>query len=215
MDNQSNPSPINPAPVYSTSPISVKKKPPFLVIAIVVIIILLIIGMIMSRKNKNVPTAITETPTVEPSATPAPQVDKQTVKIQVLNGTGTPGQASTVVAELKTAGFSADNIKTDNATSYDHTVTTIAVKTGFSGIEDDIKTALSSTFDTINIDPTELGSDSAYDIVITTGGKLYETPTPKVTTAVTPTTGPTATPGPTTTPTNTPTPTMTPTPTPQ
>jgi len=214
MDNQINPNPINPTPTYSTQPTTVKNKPPIVVIVVIVIIVLAIIGMVMSKNNKNVQTNIAITPTQEPSPTPAPQVDKQTVKIQVLNGTGTPGQATTVVTELKASGFNADNIKTDNADKFDQTTTTIAAKAGFTVIADEIKAALNSTFDSINIDPTELGSESDYDIVITTGGKLYETPTPKVLPTTSPTSGPTSTPGPTTTPANTPTPTITPTPTP-
>ena len=216
MDNQNNQvNPINPTPVFTNPQISVKKKPPVLAIIIFVVVIVIVIFIFKNRQDKNTQSVNSITPTQEAiSPTIVPEVDKQTVKIQVLNGTGTPGQATAVVAELKTAGFNGDNIKTDNASKFDQSSTTIATKAGFSTIADDIKAALNSTFSSIDINPTELGSDSAYDVVITTGGKLYETPTPKITEKVNPTGGPTSTPSPTTNPTNTPMPTVTPTPTP-
>lgn len=185
-----------------------KKKGPLIAI-IVIIVLLLVVGFFVLRKSKkNSQTESTITVTQEPTPTEKPKVDKQTVTIQVLNGTGTPGQAGNAVDALKKAGYNADNIKTANASDYTHTVTTIAAKSGFEDTVSDIKSALSSAFDTINIDSTPLGPDGQFDIVVTTGGKLYQTPTPNATVAPT-SSSPTDTP----TPTNTPIPTSTPTPT--
>jgi hypothetical protein len=105
----------------------------------------------------------------------------------------------------------ADNIKTANAKEFTNTVTTIAVKEGFDSLSSDIKDALSSTFDTIEIDTTPLDKDSDFDIVVTTGGKKFEETTPtkaitQTTTSTSPTTSATPTSGPTTTTTATPTP---------
>lgn len=205
MDNQSTPT------TFSVQPLSQNRKTNNVLPIVVLIIVVAISVLIFFRgKNKNVKTSSVANVTPTQEATPAPTVavDKKTVKIQVLNGTGTPGQAASAVKALETAGYSADNIKTDNATKYDQTQTTITAKSGFSGTADDIKTALASTFDNITIDSSQLGSDSQYDIIITTGGKIYQTPTPKPTNTpvVTPTSSPNAT--------NTPTPTSTTTPTP-
>ncbi len=204
---------INPTiPNIPTMPVqrpAGKKKGP-LVAIIVIIVLLLIAGFFVLRKSKKTSqTESTITVTQEPAPTEKPKVDKQTVTIQVLNGTGTPGQAGTAVDALKNAGYSADKIKTANAPDYTHTLTSIAAKSGFEDTASDIKSVLSSTFNTINIDSTPLGSDGQFDIVVTTGGKLYQTPTPNATVAPT-SSSPTNTPTPSPTPSPTPTPTTSP-----
>jgi hypothetical protein len=189
-----------------------KNKKMGLIIGIVFIVLVLIVGIFILRQPKK--TEETKTPiseTQQPSPTETPVIDKKTVKIQVLNGTGTPGQAGTAVEALKKAGYVADNIKTANAKEFTNTVTTIAVKEGFDSLSSDIKDALSSTFDTIEIDTTPLDKDSDFDIVVTTGGKKFEETTPTkaitpTTTSTSPTTTATPTSGPTTTTTATPTP---------
>lgn len=176
-------------------------------IAIIVFIAIaaaIIAGIFLIRQPKKTDqTKATITENKEPTPTEKPEVDKKSVKIQVLNGTGTPGQAGTAVEALKEAGYNADNITTANAEEFNHTVTTIAAKDGFEDIAIDIKDALSSTFAEIKIDSTNLDSDSEFDIVITTGGKKFEeaTPTPAVTTSQSPTPSPTTTLTPSPTPT--------------
>src|SRR3989339_2042516 len=61
----------------------------------------------------------------ERTPTEKAKIDKSTVKIQVINGTGTPGQAGEVVKALVEAGYKADNIKTGNAEDFDNSTTTI------------------------------------------------------------------------------------------
>jgi len=141
----------------------------------------------------------------EPSPTEKPEIDKKSVKIQVVNGTGTPGQAGATVEALKNAGYDSDNIKTVNAEEFNNTTTTITVKDGFDDVASDIKDALKTTFDEIKIDSTNLDKNSEFDIIVTTGGKKFEevTPTPAITTSQSPTPSPTIT----TTPTPTPAPT--------
>jgi len=177
-------------------------------VIIVVIIVAAIIGGIFllrqPKKTKQPETNITKNK--EPSPTKKPEIDKKTVKIQVLNGTGTPGQAGTVLEDLKKAGYNSDNIKTGNAEEFNHTTTTIAAKDGFEDVASDIKDALKETFNEIEIDSTKLAGDSEFDIVITTGGKIFEeaTPSPEPTTELTSTPTPTVTSTPTSTPTPTP-----------
>jgi hypothetical protein len=152
---------------------------------------------------------------VEPTPTEKPKKDKASVKIQVINGTGTPGQASEVVKALTEAGYTADNIKTDNAEKFDNTATTVEAKIDFEEIANDIKNLLKATFSEITVKSTKIDEKSEFDIIVVTGGKIYATATPKPTEpAATPTGN--LTPTPTTKLTITPTvsPTQTPTPTP-
>lgn len=211
MDNLN--TPINTlSSSYISQPVDNKKKDLTKPVVIITIFIIIVFGIFLFRRQStsNQSEKITPTLTQEPSPTPIPNIDKKTVKIQVLNGTGTPGQANSAVNALTAAGYSKDNITTDNAADYNHTLTTISTKANFSSITSDIKSALSSTFDNISIDSSPLDNDSKYDIIVTTGGKIYEAP------ITTPTEIPTSTPtpNPSTTSTLTPTPTNTPTPTP-
>ena len=64
--------------------------------------------------------------TASPSAPPEAQVDLTKYPINVMNGSGTPGQAGAVKDLLTTAGFSVT--KTGNAPSYDFTKTVIKAK---------------------------------------------------------------------------------------
>ena len=185
------------------------------VIIVVIIIIVALVGavLILRQPKKTEPTKVAVVEKKAPSPTEKPKIDKKTVKFQVLNGTGTPGQAGTAVEALKKAGYSSDNIKTDNAEEFNNTVTTIEAKDGFADVATDVKNALKTTFDEINIDSTHLDKGSEFDIVVTTGGKIFKEATPTTskitptTSSVSPTEGPTNTPAPTSTPTLSPTPT--------
>lgn len=144
------------------------------------------------------PTSTSEAPTPTPSRAP---VDKTEVRIQVVNGTGTPGQASDVVETLTGDGYNEELIKTDNAEEFATTPTTITAREGFEAAAEDIQELLKSSFDEVTIDSSPLEDSSEFDIVIVTGGEEYEEPT----SAPTPT-GSSSTTTPTTTPTPTPTP---------
>jgi len=182
-------------------------------ILIILIVLALIAGAILIfRKSKETePPIPTVTETQAPTPTKKPEIDKKSVTIQVLNGTGTAGQAGTVVDVLEAAGYDTEKIKTANAEDFDHAVTTIEFKEGFDDIADDIENELKITFDDIEIKSTNLDEDSGFDIVITTGGEKAVEATP--TTSVS-TTGSDVTPTQTPTPTVTPTPSTTSTPTP-
>lgn len=187
------------------NPIPAKKNKSKLGLIIgAIVIIAAIVGSIFffrqSKQTSNDQTNVTETNV--PSPTVTPKIDKSTVKIQVQNGTGTPGQAGTAVEAIKQAGYNADNIKTANASDFNTTITTISAKAGFESVASDISNALKPTFTEIKIDSSPLDSTSEFDIVVITGGKIFETATP----AVNPTSSAT-TPSPTLTGTTTPTPT--------
>lgn len=204
---------------YSNPPTVTKKsKLPIIIIAVVLIVAISAGAILLSRNKPSKPPEVAGSTTVAPTQSPTagvtPAVDKQSVKIQVLNGTGTPGQAAKVTASLKTAGYNGDNMKTGNSPD---TVTTssIAAKAGFESIAADMKTVLSADFPDIDVSSAPLDTSSDFDIVVTTGGQQYVAPTatPTPTGSDTPTPTPTGT-GDTPTPTPTITDTPTPTPTP-
>ena len=183
-----------------------KKKSPVALI-VLIIVVLVAAGFFIARQSKKTDQkqAIVEV-TKEPVPTEKPKIDKTIVKIQVQNGTGTPGQAGTAVEALKKAGYNSDNIKTANAKDFTSNISTITVKAGFEDIANDVKTSLESIFTSINVEKTKLDSSSDFDVVVVTGGKLFETsPTETITTKPTSESA---------TLTDTPTPTKTPTPTP-
>ncbi len=119
--------------------------------------------------------------TVEPTPTEKPKKDKALVKVQVINGTGTPGQASEVVKSLEKAGYATDNIKTGNAEEFDNTATTIEAQTDFEEIANDIRDVLKATFSEITIKSSKVDAESEFDIIVVTGGKIFATATPEPT----------------------------------
>lgn len=197
---------------YSNPPAVAKKsKRPIIIIGVVLIVVLsggiFLFSRSKSSKSSEVAGTATEAPT--PSPTPTPIINKESVKIQVLNGTGTPGQATKVAVTLKNSGYNLDNMKTGNSPD-NLTASSITSKAGFESVAADMKTVLSSDFPDIEISSSQLGTDSEFDIVITTGGQRYvvpiATPTPTGSATSTPTpTGTTDTPTPTTTDAPTPT----------
>lgn len=192
---------------YSNQQGGSKKKNIAVMIGVVVIIAALVGGFLMLQQSKEKDqTKVTVVEKKEPSPTEKPKIDRNSVKAQVLNGTGTPGQAGIAVEALKKAGYNPDNIKTANAEDFNNTVTTITAKDGFDDVANDVKDVLKTSFDEIKIDATQLDEGSEFDIVITTGGKKFEEATP--TNNPSPTTEATdTTPTPTLTPTSSPTPT--------
>lgn len=205
---------VDPISLNSNQPGKSKKKKIAIIIAMVFVVVALVGGMLMLRQPKKTDqTKVAIVEKKEPSPTEKPKIDKNSVKFQVLNGTGTPGQAGIVVETLKKAGYNPDNIKTANAEEFNNTVTTITTRDSFDDVASDVKDTLKTTFDEIKIDSTHLDKDSEFDIVITTGGKKFEEATP--TTSIISPTNPSVSPTPspiTTTPTLTPNPTSGPTP---
>lgn len=176
---------VNPFQNFNSSNLNINSIPPKRnknlpnIIAISVLIIGLIISFfVLSKPKKTEESKLIPTITSEPSPTSFPKIDKKTVKIQVKNGTGTPGQAGLVVKALTDAGYAVENIKTDNADEFDNDTTSITTKEKFDEIVKDIKDSLKSTFDKITVGSPNLGSTSEFDVVIVTGGKIYETVTP-------------------------------------
>lgn len=113
----------------------------------------------------------------EPVATPTPEpVDKTEIAIQVLNGIGTPGEASFLRDELTDIGFeeiTAANADTQNATE---TVATYSRDLPAS-VADEITALLESLYQSVRTRRATV--PEGFDVTITTGPRgTAATPTP-------------------------------------
>lgn len=107
----------------------------------------------------------TPTPLPTSTPTPTPEFDKSNVSVEVLNGTGTPGQAGSVKAIIEGLGFS--DIESGNAESSDNSTTTVAFSDQIpKNIQEEIITELEKTFEKVT---SSEDANAATDIVITTG----------------------------------------------
>lgn len=107
----------------------------------------------------------TTSPVEEPTSTPETSVDKKELKVQVLNGTGIPGQAGEVKDLLVDLGF--EGIGTANAPEK---VTEAAVDFSTKvpqSIQDEVLAELEKTF--IKVWSRNGMENSGYDISVTTG----------------------------------------------
>ncbi len=110
----------------------------------------------------------------QPTATPTEEPVKETVKVdyskytlQVLNGSGIPGEAGKAKDLLKSLKFKS--VLTGNASSYDFEKTTISLKENVPNqVFTEIKDLLSDTYDLESKAATSEDS-SKYDVVVTVG----------------------------------------------
>lgn len=111
-----------------------------------------------------------EEPVVEPTAVPEKEeVDYTELTLQILNGSGIPGEAG-AVKDLIT-DFEFDNIVTGNASSYDYEKTVISFKEDVpKQVYTDIAEAISDTYE-VEEESETLEDSSDYDVIITVGAK--------------------------------------------
>ncbi|MEI8061104.1 MAG: LytR C-terminal domain-containing protein [Candidatus Berkelbacteria bacterium] len=120
-----------------------------------------------SAKNYNSQSGASSTPavTATPTVTAVPTVDKSTIAISVLNGSGVKNSATTVANTLKAAGFSVKG--TGNAKSFNYSKTYIYYKTDDSSAANLVKAALPDRQTEVSKNTSVVGS--AYDIVVVVG----------------------------------------------
>lgn len=122
-------------------------------------------GSVVEQNTQQPTTAPTVTPTLEV------KVDLTTYTVNILNGSGTPGEAGVVKNLLVTAGFDADKVKTANASSYDYENTEVQVKVDLAtSVTDAIIDSLDAKY-TVEVLKENLKGTSTYDIVVTVGSK--------------------------------------------
>lgn len=133
--------------------------------------------------NGGLTTFPTTAPTPTPSATPTPEpVDKSEIRIEILNGTGVPGEASFLQGELEDLGF--EEITAGNADTQDAGETTVTYSRDLSpAISDEITEALEEIYETVRTRTATISGD--YDVSIVTG--------PRASTGASATTSPTPT----------------------
>lgn len=111
--------------------------------------------------------------TPEPVSTSTPAaVDKEEITIEIQNGTGIAGEAAFLQGKLKTLGYS--EITASNASSTDHTATTVTFLTNLSKtVQDEIKAELEKIYTTVNV---KTASSQKADVIIITGTRSGASP---------------------------------------
>lgn len=103
--------------------------------------------------------------TATPQTTPVATIDKSTIVISVLNGSGVKNSASSVAATLKQAGF---NVKsTGNARSFNYAKTFIYYKDGKQEAANLVKSALTGRQTEASLNNSIVGN--VYDVVVVVG----------------------------------------------
>lgn len=109
-----------------------------------------------------------ETPEPTPSPTPEP-IEKSEVRIEVLNGTGTPGDAGFLQDELEDLGF--EEIEVGNADSQDEDETTVTYSRDLPpNIIDEMTARLEELYDSVSARQGTLSGD--FDIRVITGPRV-------------------------------------------
>lgn len=103
------------------------------------------------------------TPTLTPSPTPA--IDRKTVKVKVLNGSGTRGKAAEVKDIIKKAGY--EEILTGNADNFDYTTSEIQVKATDKTLGETMKSDLKDYVSNPTI--TTIPSTETADVIVIFG----------------------------------------------
>ena len=115
----------------------------------------------------------TETATSTPASSPSP-VKKSEVSIEILNGTGIPGEAAYLQTQLKALGYS--DITAGNASSTDNTITTVTFsKTLSQTVQDEIKKELEKIYKEVSV---KTSTTQKSDVVIITGLRASQTTKP-------------------------------------
>jgi len=127
----------------------------------------------------------------ELAPSPAANVDKTKIQIQVQNGTGIAGEAAYLQTQLGNLGYT--DIKITNSDSTVTATTVTFSSTLDSGVVSEITQKLNSIYQTVT---TSTATSPTFDVVVVTGLKKGATPKP----VETPEASPTETPTPTETP---------------
>jgi hypothetical protein len=118
-----------------------------------------------------------ETPIPVPSSTAEPVVDKKTVSISILNGTGIAGEASYLQGKLRALGY--EDITAANASNQDNTTTTLRyLDTLSASVVDEITGELKNTYQDVT---SSKSSSLDVDVQITTGLRKGATAKPSAT----------------------------------
>lgn len=157
-------------------------------IVILVVVILLILGgatwYLMSQKEETIEFTNDMVTPMTAEETPIPmeekKVDKSTLKLQVMNGTGTPGDAGKLEKALNDLGYS--EVATGNADNYDYKIAEVTFASDFpENYRDEVLESLNKIYSEVKIGNESLGD---FDAILITGSPKgsKSTVTPKPTT---------------------------------
>jgi hypothetical protein len=125
-----------------------------------------LLGGATAKLQPKTTSPVTEvSPTKATTPTPVPEIDRKSINVKVLNGTGTAGQATEVKDILKEAGYI--DILTGNADNFEYKTTEIQVKKSNPELGTTMKTDLKAHVVSPKI--TTLDEDSAADVIIIFG----------------------------------------------
>lgn len=173
---------------------------------VAVLVLLLLVGGVFffmksrSSNTESSPEPTIEEPTItEQTSSPAPSVNKADIKIKVLNGTGTSGEAGLLKDKLGSSGYTS--VESGNASRQDYTDAQVAFASDVpESVQDEIMSILKSTYKGVK---ETSGVSSGFDVEVITGLRTGQTAKPSAT--ATPKASGTASPTPTKTPSPTPT----------
>jgi len=182
-----------------------------LIVVAVAVILLSVLGYFILEDGELVLSPEEPTPTlveerVTPTSTPTPKlINKDEIKIEVLNGTGIGGQAAFLQDKLE--GLDYGNIEVGNANTQDNSETEVVFERSVADeVKEEIIEILEELYKEVDVSTSSL---DGFDIQIIAGlkkGQSFPTEAPVVTSTPAETTTATVTPSPTTneTPTQTP-----------
>ncbi|MCR4324254.1 MAG: LytR C-terminal domain-containing protein [Candidatus Curtissbacteria bacterium] len=107
-------------------------------------------------------------PSPTPEASEGANLDKSTLRVRVLNGSGTSGQASVVRDLLEGKGYNV--VSVGNADTFDYERTTVKLKKDFSEFGDEIVKDLSDDY-SVTVSTQALDPSSTADIEVIVGNK--------------------------------------------
>lgn len=210
---QSNPTPA-PGVGFPQNPPRAKSKMSLVFFIVLGIILLIgaVVFFISRSANQAVPSPSPTSFFSAPSPTPTPEasptgssedVDKSEISIEILNGTGIPGEASYLQGQLKSLGF--EKITAANASTQNETETTV---TFAKSVPDSIKKEIEAKLETIynEVKVSTSSTLSGVDIRILTG--LRKGASPRA--SAVPTSSATPRPSASSSPTSSPTPSASP-----
>jgi hypothetical protein len=121
----------------------------------------------MSMPEPEVANEVTISPS--PESTSYPEIDLTKIKIQILNGTGTAGEATNVSEILGFEGF--ENFTIGNAQAFNYENTEISLKLDYANLFDTFERALNSEYAVVRAE-SELSTDNNFDVVVIVGVRL-------------------------------------------
>lgn len=166
---------VSPSFISRLAPVDKKK---FIFIGLIIFVVLGVIagGIFVYKRAMGKKETAPVVPKVSPSptsvetpeASPAPEIKREDLKLQVLNGSGVAGAAGEAKELLEGLGY--QNIETGNADSYDYEETEISIKEDKEDYLEMLRDDLADKY-TLSTESATLEEESEFDAVVIIGSK--------------------------------------------